>query len=185
MAVPVNPITRGAMISMIRNGDSEWRRDGCGPRCVRIFTRVNLDVYASPVEVHDPDHHEAYGVNVLAYDMPAPLRGTVIVGSLSIDGLAMTVTVEGRVISLTPREFGMLGLLAMRPGEVVTQGEMLRTVWGSAYAPELGRRFMCANPNAHILRVNMARLRAKLGPARVHVKTVNAVGYMLTADVSS
>ena len=56
-------------------------------------------------------------------------------------------------LRLTPTEWSLLERLAERPGHLVTQAELLRTVWGPGYDKE-----------THYLRVYAAQLRRKLEP---------------------
>jgi two-component system KDP operon response regulator KdpE len=46
------------------------------------------------------------------------------------------VTVHGRRLELTPREFELLRVLLTHRGRVVTKGRLLRAVWGEAYQDE-------------------------------------------------
>jgi DNA-binding response OmpR family regulator len=52
-----------------------------------------------------------------------------VVGDLVVDSRAREVTLAGRALELSPREFDLLAYLAARPGEVVTKRELLAEVW--------------------------------------------------------
>ena len=72
-------------------------------------------------------------------------------------------------LELTRKEYGVLRLLAARPGEVVTRDELLNEVWGYEN-----------NPTTRTVDNHIASLRAKLeddpsGPRHIH--TVHGVGY--------
>ncbi|MGW0737116.1 response regulator transcription factor [Streptomyces sp. NPDC002851] len=54
-----------------------------------------------------------------------PLR----VGGLCVDPAAREVTLDGRGLDLTPREFDLLAHLARRAGQVVSRRELLAEVW--------------------------------------------------------
>jgi len=43
------------------------------------------------------------------------------------------VTVEGRAVELSPREFALLEFLVHHAGEVVTRGQILEHVWDFGY----------------------------------------------------
>jgi two-component system KDP operon response regulator KdpE len=64
------------------------------------------------------------------------------------------VTVHGRPIDLTPREYELLKVLLTNEGRLVTKQRLLRAVWGTAYADE-----------EHYLHVYVSRLRRKLEAA--------------------
>jgi DNA-binding response OmpR family regulator len=57
--------------------------------------------------------------------------GTVIrLGALALDTETYRVTVAGRPLDLTFKEFELLRFLAQRPGRVSTRPALLREVWG-------------------------------------------------------
>jgi two-component system KDP operon response regulator KdpE len=84
----------------------------------------------------------------------ADAEGRLQLGTVVIDVARHDVTVAGRHLDLTPREFELLKVLASHQGRVVTRGRLLRAVWGTAYANE-----------AHYLHVYVSRLRRKLAQA--------------------
>ncbi|WP_430646938.1 response regulator transcription factor [Agromyces sp. GXS1127] len=51
-------------------------------------------------------------------------------GPLRIDTAAHTVSLDGRSLSLTQREFELLAFLARRPGTVFSREDLLQGVWG-------------------------------------------------------
>jgi DNA-binding response OmpR family regulator len=92
-------------------------------------------------------------------------------GELTIDYGQHRVTMDGKEIALTSTEYRLLACLAQNVGKTLTQDTILERVWGVGYEQE-----------AHLLRVNIARLRAKLGEnanATRFVVTRPGVGYMM------
>src|SRR5437667_1048865 len=78
---------------------------------------------------------------------------------------------DGEPINLTPTEYRILAHLARNAGRVVTQDDLLTKVWGPAYRDE-----------AHLLRVNIARLRPQVEPDPSNPKYVitrPGIGYSL------
>jgi len=74
-------------------------------------------------------------------------------------------------VKLTPIEYAPLRLLVVHAGKVLTQGQLLREVWGPNAAGQ-----------SHYLRVHIAHLRAKLEAdpsAPELIITEPAVGYRL------
>jgi two-component system KDP operon response regulator KdpE len=57
-------------------------------------------------------------------------KGTLYMGSLEVDVRKREATLSGEPISLTPTEFRLLLSLAKRPGEAVSQEELISAVWG-------------------------------------------------------
>lgn len=182
MAVPLTEraMQRLALVRAMRNADDSWRRPGCGPRCQAVLASLPGRAYPERLPQHDPEHHEAYGKNVLAARLPTVLGGSVQTGPLVIDGLTCTARVHGRSIRLTAREIAILAVLAARIGSVVPYHELLRAVWGPEYVLEHQRGTgLYLRREIHILRTNVSRIRAKLGPARALIQTVPALGYCL------
>jgi DNA-binding response OmpR family regulator len=94
--------------------------------------------------------------------------GTVIrLGALSLDTETYHVTVSGRPLDLTFKEFELLRFLALHPGRVFTRPSLLREVWGYDFYG-----------GTRTVDVHVRRLRAKLGPEHEHlIETVRSVGY--------
>ena len=86
--------------------------------------------------------------------------GRVVVGPLVFDAARHAVTVEGRPVDLTPREFEILRVLLAHAGRLVTKGRILRAVWGEAYQGEdsyvyvhvsqLRRKLAAADPDGRL-----------------------------------
>jgi DNA-binding response OmpR family regulator len=101
------------------------------------------------------------------------MTGILVVGDLSIDPAAHTVTLGGREIDLTPREFDILHTLALDAGRVLSVDDLLARVWGAEYAGE-----------SQVVYVHIRWLREKIedDPARPRrIVTVRGVGYKLEA----
>lgn len=96
------------------------------------------------------------------------------VGDLSIDPQSYEVSMAGRRISLTYKEFQLLTLLASNPGRVYTREALLNQVWGYDY---LG--------GTRTVDVHIRRLRSKVeDPDHLFVETIWNVGYRFR-DVSA
>jgi two-component system, OmpR family, phosphate regulon response regulator PhoB len=95
-----------------------------------------------------------------------PARG------LWVDEASRDVTLDGRPITLTAKEFDLLAFLARHPRQVFTRAQLLEQVWGSAKGWQ-GE----ATVTEHV-----HRLRQKLGPGgdgHPVVRTVRGVGYRM------
>ncbi|HVV36999.1 MAG TPA: response regulator transcription factor [Acidimicrobiales bacterium] len=92
------------------------------------------------------------------------------VGDLRVDLARHMVTVAGRAVDLTPKEFGFLAALARHPGRVLSHRMILEAVWGKGYGTE-----------TQYLRVYASQLRKKLNedPAHPRLITEPGVGYRL------
>jgi DNA-binding response OmpR family regulator len=88
-------------------------------------------------------------------------------GELQVDLAARRLSVEGREVRLTRREFDLLVDLMRNRDRVRTRERLLEAVWG--YTHTAGTR---------TVDVHIRQLRKKLGPqASRHVETVVGVGY--------
>src|SRR5919112_2748644 len=61
-------------------------------------------------------------------------RRRLKLGELVVDRALREVSWAGEPVSLSPREYAVLDVLAGRAGSVVTKDELLRTVWGDEQA---------------------------------------------------
>jgi DNA-binding response OmpR family regulator len=98
---------------------------------------------------------------------PAGPDDVVVIDDVSVDLHRHSVTVAGRPVNLTRKEFQVLALLASSGGAVCTRSRIVAEVWGRSWAG--------AN---RTLDVHVATLRTKLGRADL-VQTVRGVGYRL------
>jgi DNA-binding response OmpR family regulator len=88
-------------------------------------------------------------------------------GALTVDLRTRKVTVGGREVALTPKEFDILECLAADPGRVVTRAEIFERAWDAHwYGP------------TKVLDVHVAALRKKLGD-RVAIEAVYGRGFRL------
>jgi two-component system, OmpR family, KDP operon response regulator KdpE len=96
---------------------------------------------------------------------------TVKAGPLTIDLAARAVTLNGQRLTLTPKEYRLLQVLAQHAGNVVTHQHLLKEVWGSIHVHD-----------THYLRIFVRKLRQKIEPKpdspRILV-TELGVGYRL------
>lgn len=108
------------------------------------------------------------GASAVVTDVPV-----IETDSFSVDLATKTVHKDGSVVHLTPTEWGMLEVLVRNRGRLVGREELLKEVWGPAYAKE-----------THYLRVYLAQLRRKLedNPGRPrHLITEAGMGYRFIA----
>jgi DNA-binding response OmpR family regulator len=92
---------------------------------------------------------------------------TLKLGPLSINTDTYQVTVGGRVLDLTYKEFELLRFLVQRSGRVFTRSTLLQEVWGYNFYG-----------GTRTVDVHVRRLRAKLGPEYENlIETIRGVGY--------
>jgi two-component system KDP operon response regulator KdpE len=112
---------------------------------------------------------------VRAHLRRAPERTTAAleVGDFVIDANAHSITVLGKAIHLTPKEFDLLGHLARHAGKVMTHRALLTSVWGaqSAHQPEYLRVF-----------VGQVRKKLEAESGKQYIQTEPWVGYRFVPE---
>ena len=96
---------------------------------------------------------------------------TVKAGPLTIDLAARAVMLNDKRLTLTPKEYRLLQVLAQHAGNVVTHQHLLKEVWGSIHVHD-----------THYLRIFVRKLRQKIEPRPDSPKilvTELGVGYRL------
>ena len=84
---------------------------------------------------------------------PSTEEAMVVTEAFTIDLAAKRITNGGGEVRLTPTEWHLVEVLVRNAGRLVTQGALLREVWGPEYGTE-----------TNYLRVYMAHIRRKLEP---------------------
>lgn len=97
-----------------------------------------------------------------ASDAAAPIRR----GGLVLKPADRWAEYKGRPLSLTPKEFDLLALLAAHPGQAFSRERLLDRIWGADYAGD-----------ARTVDSHVKNLREKLGEGAALIATVWGVGY--------
>jgi DNA-binding response OmpR family regulator len=151
---------------------------GARPPVVAVVERADLERFAWDEVADDllfpgaPEAEIRLRLTMLLRRAGGGDSNTVRLGALTLDKDSYRVTVHGRALDLTYKEFELLRYLAERPGRVRTRPGLLREVWGYDFYG-----------GTRTVDVHVRRLRAKLGPEFEHlIETVRGVGYR-AADV--
>ncbi|MBW8751059.1 MAG: response regulator transcription factor [Propionibacteriales bacterium] len=97
-----------------------------------------------------------------------PATGTVADGDLVVDSGRHEVTLSGRVVALTSREFDLLLFLVTNPGTAYSREELLQQVWGWSFGDH-------STVTVHVRRLREKVERDPKRPTRL--VTVWGVGY--------
>ena len=89
-------------------------------------------------------------------------------GALTLDIAGRRATLDGEPLDLSARELGVLEVLMMRSGRVVGKEQLAEQLYG--WDEEVG---------ANAIEVYVHRLRRKLEPAGVAIRTIRVLGYLL------
>jgi two-component system, OmpR family, KDP operon response regulator KdpE len=84
---------------------------------------------------------------------PSPQEPLVETPDFTVDLVAKRASRKGAAVHLTPTEWAIVEELLRHPGRLVTQRQLLQSVWGPQYGHE-----------ANYLRVHLAAIRRKLEP---------------------
>lgn len=154
-AVPIVAVEGSAMVCTEDDCVQDYDRDidlvVCSRSPRELVARVRAILRRRAARPHIPTHYGA--------------------GNLRMDLDRHEVTVSGRTIDLTPKEFKILRQFLEAPGRVFSRQEMLNRVWGEGYALE-----------EHALDVHIHSLRQKVetDPAEPSlIVTVRGIGYKL------
>ena len=95
-------------------------------------------------------------------------------GPIVVDLSSRRVEKGKEEIHLTSKEYGILRLLLLHQGKVMTHRQLLREIWGPQHEED-----------THYLRVHIAHLRQKLGdsdPENRIIRAESGLGYRIVAD---
>jgi two-component system, OmpR family, KDP operon response regulator KdpE len=101
----------------------------------------------------------------------APAGGEAVIRAegLELDLAAHVMHRDGEEVRLTKTEFGLVRMLMLNRGRLLTHRALLIEVWGPAYADDVAR-----------LRTHMANLRRKIDPGGARhglIRTESGIGY--------
>jgi len=92
-------------------------------------------------------------------------------GPLALDTSGRRATLDNVPLELSAREFGVLEVLMLRSGRVVNKEQLAEQLYG--WEDEVG---------SNAIEVYVHRLRKKLEPAGVAIRTIRGLGYVLEKD---
>ena len=90
---------------------------------------------------------------------------------LTVNQTRHTVTVNGREVVLTQKEFEVLCLLLKNRGQVLSRERLIEDVWGYTFTGE-----------SRTVDVHVRTLRQKLGEAGAYIETVRGYGYKISRE---
>ena len=136
-------------VAGLERGADDYVTKPFSPR--ELVARVSARLRRPSRETESKDTHE-----VLHY------------GPITIDASSHTVTLDGREVKLTAKEFLLLQYLVKRRGRVLSRDLLLTDVWGYQYTG-----------GTRTVDVHIRRLREKLPVLNDAIETVKQFGYKL------
>lgn len=95
--------------------------------------------------------------------------GRIALGRIIMDVKKHEVQADGRVVTLTLKEFELLKRMINNPDIVLTRDQLLEDIWGYDFDGE-----------TRTVDVHVRTLRQKLGDAGEQIRTVRGVGYRMS-----
>ncbi len=106
---------------------------------------------------------------ILRRTEPQPDRDQVALGDVTLNRETHDVTIAGRPVELTAKEFDLLAFFLSNPGAVLSRDVLLDRVWGVSYPG-----------GTRTVDVHVAQLRRKLGRPGL-IRTLRGSGYKAVA----
>ena len=99
-------------------------------------------------------------------------KDEIIFGELEYSSIKHSVTLRGKKVDLTLKEFEILGLLLKNIQRAFSRDEILEILWGDSYNAESRR-----------VDIQIKTLRQKLGDFGEHIKTIRGIGYQFSREI--
>ena len=106
---------------------------------------------------------------ILRRSEPQPDRDLLALGDVPLNRETHDVTIDGRSVELTAKEFDLLAFFLSNPGAVLSRDVLLDRVWGVSYPG-----------GTRTVDVHVAQLRRKLGRPGL-IRTLRGSGYKAVA----
>lgn len=109
-----------------------------------------------------------------AQSIPTEQSTAVAAGRIQIDEQTVSVTVDGRGLTLTPKEFKLLTYLTKHPKQVLSREQLAQAIWGTDYVGD-----------SRMVDMQIAHLREKIEEDPKHpvmLTTVRGFGYRFDSE---
>jgi DNA-binding response OmpR family regulator len=156
----------------------EWRKSGFNEPVLILSARDAVEDRIKGLDVGADDYlAKPFSLEELLARVRSLLRRQSAVKetvlehrNIRMDLLARIVTVDGRPVELTSREFALLEVFLQNPGRILPRTMIAEKIWESHY-----------DIDGNLLDVYMSKLRSKFDqdPAKPMFKTARGVGYQL------
>lgn len=159
----------------------QWRAEAIATPVLMLTARGEIEAKVSGLDAGADDYltkpfvfsELLARVRSLLRRRSKPLQSAFAAGDLLLDRVTREVSVGGKRIDISPKEFAMIEYLLVHLGEAVSRFEIEEHVWDSAF-----------DSTANVVDVLIHRLRKKIdrGRSKTLIHTVMGFGYRLSAE---
>lgn len=156
---------------------TELRAAGCASRVLMLSVVSDTDTKVDLLNVGADDYiTKPFAFSELVARLRALMRrseqvdtGILVIDELTLDRGAHAVTLRGKEISLTPKEFELLEYLMKNQGRVVSRMNLLEHVWD-----------VNADPFTNTVETHILNLRKKIkDDNKKLIHTISGIGYKM------
>ena len=153
------------------------KRDGFSV-CKELRNRGN-SIYIVILSARDDELDRVLGLDVGADDyMTKPLsagkgKSYLSYQRIRLDSSRFEVLIDDQVVDFTLKEYELLEFLIQHKGQALSRDVLLDRLWGFEY-----------DGDTRIVDVHIFKIRDKLKPYGIKIKTIRGVGYMLEDEAN-
>lgn len=160
----------------------EIRRAGIKTPVLMLTARKSVEEKVEALDLGADDYlAKPFSLDELMARVRAILRrecdqkeAVLRVGRLQLNTRTREISVDGKPVSLTPREFSIVEFLMYNANKVVSRFNLAEHVWGDAFDP-----FSMSN----FIDVHIKNIRKKIGDSNATIiQTVRGMGYVIKSD---
>lgn len=148
----------------MRNSDFDAHRKNFARGQEKGFEVGTDDFLTKPFD----DEELLWRVEALLRRSKIATEKKITVGSTTLDYASMSATVDGKLVTLTPKEFLLLFKLLSYPNQLFTKYQIMDEIWD-----------FDTESDEHTVEVHINRLREKFkNNSDFYIKTIRGFGYM-------
>ena len=130
--------------------------------------KCEIPILMLTAKISHEDKKKGWRVEALLRRSKIATEKKITVGSTTLDYASMSATVDGKLVTLTPKEFLLLFKLLSYPNQLFTKYQIMDEIWD-----------FDTESDEHTVEVHINRLREKFkNNSDFYIKTIRGFGYM-------